>query len=40
MPTGGRIIAIATAARHLTSVVRVLVMPLGSLTARWMYTPC
>lgn len=35
---GGRMIAKATAARHLTVVVRSLVMALGSLTGRGMYT--
>jgi len=36
----GRIIAKATAARHLTMIVRSLVMTSGSLTADRMYTPC
>ena len=36
---GGRIIARVTAARHLTIVVRVLVMTLGSLMVCGMYTP-
>jgi hypothetical protein len=36
---GGRIIARATAARHLTTVVRVLVTTPGSLADRRMYTP-
>lgn len=36
----GRIIARATAARHLTVVVRSLVMTPASPTTRRMYTPC
>jgi hypothetical protein len=37
---GGRIIARASAARHLIRVVRSLVMTPGSLTTRAMYTTC